>query len=57
METKIGKDESIDQALRRFRRQCQKAGIMSEIRKREYYEKPSVRKKKKIEAAKRRKSS
>lgn len=57
METRIGKDESIDQALRRFRRQCQKAGILSEIRKREYYEKPSVKRKKKMEAAKRRKTT
>ena len=57
METRIGKDETIDQALRRFRRSCQKAGILSEIRKREYYEKPSVRRKKKMEAAKRRKTT
>lgn len=57
METRIGKDETIDQALRRFRRSCQKAGILSEIRKREYYEKPSVKRKKKMEAAKRRKTT
>ena len=46
MEVRLGKDESLDQALRRFRRQCQRHGIMSEMKKREYYEKPSERRKK-----------
>ena len=43
------------QALRRFKRNCAKAGIQQEIRKREHYEKPSVRRKKKSEAARKRK--
>ncbi|MGE5653901.1 MAG: 30S ribosomal protein S21, partial [Bacillota bacterium] len=42
-------------ALRRFKRQCQRAGVLAEVRKREHYEKPSVRKKKKQEAARKRK--
>ncbi|HEY8346625.1 MAG TPA: 30S ribosomal protein S21 [Symbiobacteriaceae bacterium] len=54
-EVRIGKNESLDSALRRFKRQLQKAGVLAEIRKREHYEKPSVRRKKKSEAARRRK--
>jgi len=50
-EVKIGKNESLDNALRRFKRQCQRSGILAEVRKREHYEKPSVRRKKKSEAA------
>ena len=53
-EVKVGKNESLDNALRRFKRQiaCQS---LSEARKREHYEKPSVRRKKKSEAARKRK--
>ncbi|MEW8978419.1 MAG: 30S ribosomal protein S21 [Symbiobacterium sp.] len=54
-EVKIGKNESLDSALRRFKRQLQRAGVLAEIRKREHYEKPSVRRKKKSEAARKRK--
>ncbi|WP_227767525.1 30S ribosomal protein S21 [Zhaonella formicivorans] len=54
-EVKVGKNESLDAALRRFKRSCQKAGVLSEVRKREHYEKPSVRRKKKSEAARKRK--
>ena len=54
-EIKVGKNESLDSALRRFKRSCQKAGVLSEVRKREHYEKPSVRRKKKCEAARKRK--
>ncbi|HBT20305.1 MAG TPA: 30S ribosomal protein S21 [Peptococcaceae bacterium] len=50
----VGKNESLDSALRRFKRSCQRAGILSEVRKREHYEKPSVRRKKKSEAARKR---
>ena len=46
--------ESFESAMRRFKKQCEKAGILSEIRKREHYEKPSVKKKKKAIAAKKR---
>ena len=52
---KVGKNETLDNALRRFKRQCQKAGVLAEARKREHYEKPSVRRKKKSEAARKRK--
>lgn len=54
-EIKIKENESLDNALRRFKRQCAKAGVLSELRKREHYEKPSVRRKKKSEAARKRK--
>lgn len=54
-EIKIGKNESLDDALKRFKRQCSRSGVISEARKREYYEKPSERKKKKLEEAKKNK--
>jgi len=54
-EVVIKADESLDNALRRFKRNCAKAGIMGEIRKREHYDKPSVKRKKKSEAARKRK--
>ena len=53
-EIRIKDNESLDSALRRFKRQCAKAGVLSEIRKREHYEKPSVKRKKKSEAARKR---
>ena len=55
-EIKVGKNETLDSALRRFKRATQKAGILSEVRKREHYEKPSVARKKKSEAARTRKT-
>ena len=54
-EIKVQKGESLDSALRRFKRSCQKAGVLSEVRKREHYEKPSVNRKLKSEAARKRK--
>lgn len=51
----VKEGETLDNALRRFKRNCAKAGIQQEIRKREFYEKPSVRRKKKSEAARKRK--
>lgn len=51
---RVREGESFEQALRRFKKQCEKAGILSELRKREYYEKPSMRKKKKKAQAKKR---
>ena len=54
-EIKVKKGESLDSALRRFKRSCQKAGVLSEVRKREHYEKPSVIRKLKSEAARKRK--
>jgi len=51
----VRKNESIDAALRRFKRSLAKDGVMAEIRKRRHYEKPSVKRKKKSEAARKRK--
>jgi len=53
--TRVRNNESIEDALRRFRRNVSKSGTLAEYRKREYYEKPSVRRKKKSEAARKRK--
>ena len=54
-EVRIKDNESLENALRRFKRQVTKSGIMGEMRKREHYEKPSVKRKKKSEAARKRK--
>ena len=54
-EVRVKDHESLDSALRRFERQCAKSGVLSELRKREHYEKPSVKRKKKSEAARKRK--
>jgi small subunit ribosomal protein S21 len=53
-EVKVGKNETLDKALKRFKKQCARTGILSEARRREHYEKPSVRRKKKSEAARKR---
>lgn len=53
-EVRVGKNETLDSALRRFKRSVQKAGVLAEVRKREHYLKPSVKKKKKSEAARKR---
>ncbi len=50
---KLKDNEELDHALRRFKKECQKSGIISEIRRHEYYESPSVRRKKKLLAAQR----
>lgn len=54
-EIRIKENESLDSALRRFKRSCAKSGVLAEVRKREHYEKPSVKRKKKSEAARKRK--
>ena len=54
-EVVIGENESFESALRRFNKKVQQAGILSEARRREHYEKPSVKRKRK-EAARRRKA-
>ena len=54
-EIRLKENESLDSALKRFKRQCAKSGVLAEIRKREHYEKPSVKRKKKSEAARKRK--
>jgi small subunit ribosomal protein S21 len=53
-DVKIKENESFENALRRFKKQVEKTGILSEVRKREHFEKPSVKKKKKALAAKKR---
>ena len=47
----VRENESLDSALKRFKRSCARDGVMAEVRKREHYEKPSVKRKKKSEAA------
>nr|MDH3084135.1 30S ribosomal protein S21 [Bacillus subtilis] len=51
----LEKNESLEDALRRFKRSVSKTGTLQEARKREFYEKPSVKRKKKSEAARKRK--
>ena len=51
---KVGENETLDSALRRFKRRCARDGIIGDLRKKEQYEKPSVRRKKKAEAARKR---
>jgi len=51
---RVGENESLDSALKRFKRKCQKDNILGDMRKKEYYEKPSVKRKKKKEAARKR---
>jgi len=53
IEVLVSDNESIDSALRRFKRQCEQSGLKAEMRRHEYYEKPSARKKRKLENAKR----
>ena len=49
-----GENESLDSALRRFKRKCSRDGIIGDLRRKEFYERPSVRRKKKAEAARKR---
>ncbi len=48
---KVREDESLENALKRFKRKCEKSGILTEIKKRQHYEKPSVKRKRKTLAA------
>ena len=48
---KVREDESLENALKRFKRKCDKSGILTEIKKRQHYEKPSVKRKRKALAA------
>ncbi len=54
-QVRIKENESLENALRRFKRATVRDGVIQEVRKREHYEKPSVRRKKKSEAARKRK--
>lgn len=51
---RVGENENVESALRRFKRKCSRDGIIGDLRKKEFYEKPSVRRKKKSEAARKR---
>jgi small subunit ribosomal protein S21 len=51
---RIRDGEAFEQAFRRFKKSCEKSGILSELKKREHFEKPSVRRKKKSIAARKR---
>lgn len=51
---RVREGEPFEQALKRFKRQCQKTGILSEVRRRARYEKPSVRRKRKMQVARKR---
>ncbi|MCX8030674.1 MAG: 30S ribosomal protein S21 [Thermodesulfovibrionales bacterium] len=53
---KVKDNESFETALKHFKKQCEREGILSEIKKREHYEKPSVKRKKKILAARKKAS-
>ena len=54
-EVHVKENESLENALRRFKKQTARDGVIQEVRKREHYEKPSVKRKKKSEAARKRK--
>lgn len=54
-EIRVKDNESLENALKRFKRSCAKSGVLAEVRKREHYERPSVKRKKKSEAARKRK--
>jgi small subunit ribosomal protein S21 len=54
-EIHVKENESLDSALRRWKKSCARSGVLAEVRKREHYEKPSVKRKKKSEAARKRK--
>lgn len=47
----VKEDETFENALRRFKRKCEKSGILSELKKRQHYEKPSTKRKRKAIAA------
>ncbi len=51
---RVRENDTFETALRRFKKQCEKAGILSELRKRQHYEKPSVKRKRKALAARKR---
>lgn len=48
---KVGETENVESAIKRFKRKCQKDGVIGDLRKHDQYEKPSVKKKKKQKAA------
>ena len=54
-EVRVKDNETLDSALRRWKKSWARSGVLAEVRKREHYEKPSVKRKKKSEAARKRK--
>lgn len=50
---RVKDNESFESALKRFKKKCEKAGVLSDLRKRQHFEKPSERRKRKQNAAKR----
>lgn len=54
-EIRVGENESLESALKRFKRQCARTGVLSEYKRKEFYEKPSVVRKRKLDQAKRKK--
>jgi len=55
-EIHVKEGESLDNALKRFKRSCAKSGVLSDLRKKEYYQSPSVKRRKKSEAARKNKN-
>ena len=55
-EVHVKDNESLDSALKRFKRNCAKSGVLSDLRKKEYYQSPSVKRRKKSEAARKNKN-
>jgi small subunit ribosomal protein S21 len=53
---RVKQNESFENVLRRFKKQCEKSGILSDIMKRDHYEKPSVKRKRKALAARKKAS-
>jgi len=57
LEIRVKKDESIDKALRRFKKQCDKEELIKEMKRRERYEKPSERRRKRLVKSQRKTNS
>ena len=52
-EVRVGENETFESALRRFKKKCEKAGVLADLRRHQHFEKPSERRKRKLNAAKR----
>ena len=50
----VHNDESLEKAIRRFKRKCERSGVLREVRDRRHHEKPSIKKKRKAAAARKR---
>ena len=55
-EVHIKENEALDSALKRVKRSCAKSGVLADLRKKEYYQSPSVKRRKKSEAARKNKN-